>query len=440
MMQIKNIFLFIVSTLNILASSALSADDDRWNQSNLTLDVPTWNGRMLKTFESSSMGSQGLCVIGCTPYVRWERMDQGINKYLALVEDMAKTCDIILHLGDTKPPMMECNRTILTKSVHWMRQAAERHGKIALYAPGDNEINDCQRGASRVQENGKPLVIPADFYRASDARSFLVQDLNLRNAKDLTSKYSVDTHQFRSNMRVPGTSDTYSCDFDKYIELDHYAVATVEVPGSRWYLDDQRKAGYPLQNQVDPLKDRLGMYLNAMECTVDWIEQSVSKASAHGKRALFIAMHALFYAQFGATPVGYPRGNFYGKRNFLRYMKNIGRTDIKTVYGPLFDKLTEVARDHPELQIYVIHADGHRFQTLRLNPNLHNRNKISPGFHSNHNLMAQMVEGTSRALTMWTRLTVDPTSFQPVSVKEEWSLNAYNLKPEGHSWVPYSSG
>jgi hypothetical protein len=393
---------------------------------------------------STSMGRQGLCVMGCSPYVDLNQPEHGINKYMALVEDMAKTCDVIIHTGDSKPPMMPCNQTILTRSVWWMIDAASSQGKIALYTPGDNELNDCLRAGSGNDKSGLPVTISADYYRASQSRTFMVQDLGLKSGKDLTSKYSVDTHHaFRSSMMVPGTNNSYACDFDKYVELDYFAVATVEVTGSHWYLDDSRHSGYPRQDIVDPLKDRLGMYLNAMECTVDWIRQSAAKASANGKRALFIAMHSFFYTKFGAEPIGHPKGEFYAEKNFLRFMKNVaGRTDVPKVYQPLFDVLTQVALKYPNLQIYVIHADGHRFQTLRMNPELNNVASANNGtinHVTNHNLMAQMVEGTSRSLTTWVRFTVDPLSFQPVSVKEEWSRVAYNREPKGHSWVPFSS-
>ena len=48
-------------------------------------------------------GKGGLCVLGCTPYVDPYRMDAGILKYQALVQEMAATCDVIVHVGDTKP-------------------------------------------------------------------------------------------------------------------------------------------------------------------------------------------------------------------------------------------------------------------------------------------------------------------------------------------------
>jgi hypothetical protein len=385
-----------------------------------------------------SFGRRGLCVIGCTPYVALDQPSYGYYKYTAMVQEMARTCDIVVHIGDTKPPGTICNRTNLVKSVHVLRAAAKRNHIIALYAPGDNELNDCHRVASSTSNHTSlESIQPADFYRAAEARSYLIQELQLQGDKDLTLQYAVDTHhRFRRKTMVPGSNHAYECAFDKYVELDHYAVATLEVPGSHWYLDDETDSKYPLQDQVDPLKDRFGMYLNAMECAEDWIDQSVTKAVTSHKRALFFTMHAKFYANIGSETVGHPLGTYYNASNFLHHMQDVAnRTNVALVYQPLFDKLKQVAKDHADLIIYVVHADGHRFQTLRLNSHLQND---PTAFYSNQNLVAHMVEGLSRALTMWTRFTVDPNSFQPVSVKEEWSREAYyDREPIGHAWIPY---
>ncbi|GKY90930.1 hypothetical protein MPSEU_000065800 [Mayamaea pseudoterrestris] len=404
---------------------------------------PSDNQRQVSTAaaaSSSTKGRQGLCVIGCTPYVELTRTDTGVSKYMAMVEEMAQTCDIVIHVGDTKPSGMACNRSNMVKSVQWMRNAAKRHGAIALYTPGDNELNDCHRSASA----GGPYVQPADFYKAADARAFLVDALQLganevrkRRSKDLTLQYLVDTHfNYKKGETVPGTNYTYSCDFDKYVELDHYAVVTLEVPGSLWYLADETRNGYTLQDDVDPLMDRFGMYLNAMECAMDWIEVSALKASDSGKRAIFFTFQGIFYSNYGMDPISQPSGGFYSETKFKQYMKTIaGRTDIDSAYDPLFDKLTEVALKYPNLQFTVVHADGHRYQTLRMNSDLNNRGGSRTV--SNQNLRVHMVEGGAKALTMWTRFTVDPTAFQPMTLKEEWSESAFNVAPYGHSWIPY---
>jgi len=51
--------------------------------------------------------------------------------------------------------------------------------------------------------------------------------------------------------------------------------------------------------------------------------------------------------------------------------------------------------------------------------------------------MIHQVEGGSRALTMYTKITVDKKDFQPVTLKQQWSKAAYNEAPPGHTWIPY---
>jgi len=105
-----------------------------------------------------------------------------------------------------------------------MVEAASKTGSMVLYAPGDNELNDCHRDGSRVPPR------PADFYKAADARAFLISDLGVDNAEgtDLTGQYKVDFHHMAGT--VPGTSDSYDCAFDKYYanKKEGYAVATLE--------------------------------------------------------------------------------------------------------------------------------------------------------------------------------------------------------------------
>lgn len=397
------------------------------------------NLQQSSTTTTTTMGRQGLCVIGSSPFVNLNNPHDGFYKYIAVVQEMARTCDVIVHAGDTKPFDMPCNQTTIVRSLNWMRGTATRNNKIALYAPGDSELSHCHRSKSSSGSSSSTAAVSAEYTRASVARKALVELLNLRSTMDLTRQHTVDTHfTFRSDKLVPGTNTTYSCDFDKYVELDHYAVATLEVPGSHWYLDDETQLGYPRQDKVDPLMDRFGMYLNALACTIDWIDQSAKKASANKKRALFFVMNAMFYAKYGVGPSGHPIGDFYSETNFLKYMKDIAkRRDVPQVYQPLFNRLTRIAKEYRDLQIYVVHGQGQRFQTIRLNPNLHNRGTEGLVFHTNHNLMAQMVDGSSRGMTMWVRLTVDPDSFQPVTVKEEWSRDAFNRPPLGHAWVPF---
>lgn len=77
-------------------------------------------------------GNKGLCVLGCTPYIDPYRIGAGILKYDALIEEMAETCDVIVHVGDTKPGKMPCNETLMTQSVHKLIEAGRRHDTLVL--------------------------------------------------------------------------------------------------------------------------------------------------------------------------------------------------------------------------------------------------------------------------------------------------------------------
>jgi hypothetical protein len=70
---------------------------------------------------------------------RFESRLEGPSEIHGAGERNGPSCDILVHLGDVKPPDMACNKTLLTKAVNYMMIASKRHGKIALYAPGDNE-------------------------------------------------------------------------------------------------------------------------------------------------------------------------------------------------------------------------------------------------------------------------------------------------------------
>ena len=376
---------------------------------------------------SEQMGRQGLCVIGCTPYVDLTVPEDGIMKYNALVNEMAQTCDMIVHLGDTVPGGMPCNYSLIPKALKIVRKKAAKNNKIALYAPGDNEICDCHR----VGSSSHPR--PADIYKAADARQFLITNLGIDSPTDLTKNFKADNHVI--DKILPGTNRTFSCDFDKYVALDYYSVATLEVPGSYWYLEDDRQSGYPNQNTVDPLQGRLSLFLNARTCALDWIDQSAAKANATGKRALFFMLQAKFYTNYGASSItNNGIGEYYDTANLENMTQVLTGESISDPYSDLFAKFTNIALEYPEMMFYVVNADGHEFQTVRMNPALNNR----PGYlYSNHNLVLHMVEGSSRALTMYTRFFVDPDKFQPVGVKEEWSRAAYELDPYGHAFVPY---
>ena len=159
---------------------------------------------------------------------------------------------------------------------------------------------------------------------------------------------------------------------------------------------------------------RLPLYLNAKDCALEWIEESAKKAQSTGKSALFFMLHASFYGANGRRPIGNSGiGEYYKDRLWNFTKRHTPKSPVRKPYVPLFRKLTEVALTYPELSFHVVHSDAHEFRTVRMNPHLHNSPRT---IHSNHNLMIHMVEGNSRALTMYSRFTVDPTKFQPINL------------------------
>ncbi|KAL7570858.1 hypothetical protein ACA910_018923 [Epithemia clementina (nom. ined.)] len=385
-----------------------------------------------------------LCVVGCTPYVDFVDPASGMDKYRALARELAETCAIVVHTGDTKPgQFMGCNATTLTHALHIL--ADEAKVPILLYAPGDNELHDCHR----LQSARPGQRIPSEFVKAAEARQFLVDDLRLRSSGyDITGTTPVVSHDSMRRKLNPATCDDtgnhcqpYSCDFDKYLEMDHYAVATLEVIGSYWYLDDERKNGYPFQDQVDPLADRLAMYVNAKDCALDWIDQSAAAANRTGKVALFFLLHASFYAGYGQGPLLSSLaeiGHYYQPDHLERFTLPFNDPPVRQPYAPLYKKFERVALQYPHLQFQIVHSDAHRWSSTRFNPTVNNLPETDP-VRSHFNLRIHQTEGASRALTMYTRFTVDPSKFQPITAKEEWSEEAYHLHPFGHAWVPYTA-
>lgn len=80
------------------------------------------------------------------------------------------------------------------------------------------------------------------------------------------------------------------------MEFEEYAVATVEVVGSQFYLADERGT-YPTQDQYDPIEKRYEFWLNAMLCFEDWIAYTAEKAHMNGKKAMFFAHQAHYWGQ-----------------------------------------------------------------------------------------------------------------------------------------------
>ncbi len=315
-----------------------------------------------------------------------------------------------------------------------MVDAAKKTGTAVFYAPGDNELNDCHRDGSRVPPR------PADFYKAAEAREFLIQDTNLRRDTDLTGKHKADSHLLAGN--IPGTSDPYDCAFDKYYadKKEGYAIATLEVMGSQWYLADQSgSSSYPNQNEVDPLADRLPMYLNAKDCALDWIEQSASKASDDGLTSVIFLFQARYWAmdQYGSVNGHLPSdgiGAYYSKENLASMTETLTGEAIEEPFQPLYDKLTEVAKNYPDIMFYAVHADSHVWVNIRQDSYATN---IGENIVSHQNLMILQVEGDSRGLTMYAGLRFNKKDFQPVTPYQIWSEDAYELPPYGHSFYKY---
>ena len=380
-----------------------------------------------------------LCVIGCTPYVNYATTDAtGYAKYQALVKEMVSgPCDVVVHIGDPKPAEMPCNATLLSKPLLFLRNQAKKNGRLALYAPGDNEVGDCHRHRS--------TNTPTEFTKAAQARQSLVSQLNLNSGKDLTGRYAITSHTTGLHgTQIPGsTLDNkparfYSCDFDKYVNMDTFAIATLEVPGGNWFLEDERTDGYPQQDTADPLADRIWMYLNAKDCALEWLDQSAERANQNGKRALFVLFHGVFYNNGGSNVYDSNNiGSYYNPSNLEQYTQRYTGKKISKPYQPLFDKLTALGLQYPNLIIQVVHSDGHKLTENRLNPGANNQG-LGPGkLFSNHNVMLRQVEGDARGLTMYARFTTHPTDFQPVTHQQKWSRAAYDIAPLGHSKLPY---
>jgi hypothetical protein len=317
----------------------------------------------------------------------------------------------------------------MTIPLQYLVSAAAAKGRVVLYTIGDNEVTDCHRHASWNK--------PADIYSASAARNFFVTSLNLNSGRDLTGAYHARQHV--KNATIPGTANAlrYSCDFDKYVAFDWFAAITMEVPGSFYYLADET-ASYAKQNVVDPLAGRFWMHLNAIECALEWLEMSAARASSTGKRVLFVTFQALFYTDQGTTAASNKGiGTYYSAQTLLSRTLQYANSSYSQPYQPLFAKLTSLGIRYPSLQFVVVHSDGHKLSMNRMNPTLANQG-LDPGkLFSNHNVMLHMVEGDSKALTMYSKFIVSGTDFYPVTYQQRWSKAAYDTVPLGHSRIPY---
>lgn len=174
--------------------------------------------------------------------------------------------------------------------------------------------------------------------------------------------------------------------------------------------------------------------MNAKDCALEWIEEAARRASDAGKSALFFMFHATFYQKNGAMPITSAAiGNYYNANNLTRMTRQIGN-EVKSPYVPLFEALSKVALEYKDLMFEVVHSDAHKFLSTRLLPQINNHRT---NIRSHHNMMIHQVEGASRALTMYSRFTVDKNKFQPVTLHQEWSRAAYDEEPVGHTMIGY---
>jgi len=115
---------------------------------------------------------------------------------------------LVFFSGDTKAGAAPCTKLLMTDPLHVIADSAKAKGIPFLYTIGDNENNDCHRDGSRVPPRA------ADFYKAEDARRFVLDDMDMDINYDLdvTGVFAVEAH--RKNGTIPGTTKPYSCDFD----------------------------------------------------------------------------------------------------------------------------------------------------------------------------------------------------------------------------------
>lgn len=180
------------------------------------------------------------------------------------------------------------------------------------------------------------------------------------------------------------------------------------------------------------------MYLNAKDCALDWIETSAAKASAAGLRSVVFLFHAHYWAtnRWGYVDSHLSSdgiGEYYNKTNLARMTEELTGEAIEEPFQPLYDALTNVAARYPDIMFYVSQADSHVWTDIRQNSGATN---IGDETLSHHNLMILQVEGDSRALTMYAKFTFDD-EFQPVTINQEWSHDAYELPPYGHNFYKY---
>ena len=183
------------------------------------------------------------------------------------------------------------------------------------------------------------------------------------------------------------------------------------------------------------------MYLNAKDCALEWITHGAQTATALGKKALLIGFQAHFWSidAYGTVSSYMPGaadgiGEYYNATNLAAITKNLTGVAITEAYQPLYAHLTATALAYPNLLINTVNSDSHTWTDVRGNSGATNTGST---INSNHNWMIHQIEGDSRALTMYTKFSVDANAFEPVQVNQVWSKKAYDTIPVGHTYYKY---
>jgi hypothetical protein len=185
------------------------------------------------------------------------------------------------------------------------------------------------------------------------------------------------------------------------------------------------------------------MYLNAKDCALEWITYAAQKAVANGKRAVVIGMQAHFWEfdQYGSltkhvNSAADGIGEYYNTTNLAALTSSLTGTAISEPYQPFYAHMTATAKAFPSLMFYTINSDSHVWVEARGNAYATNNGGVP--ITSHHNWMVHQIEGDSRALTMYTKISMDAAAFEPIQVDQVWSQRAYDISPIGHTFYKFS--
>lgn len=318
-------------------------------------------------YHTSSSEECNICTVGCAPYstIPYPAWSQ-------VAAEMAMECKLMIHVGDTQSGATPCNTSTMMEPLTRLVDT----GTPTLYTVGDNEVNDCHRAYS--------AGTPAEFYVAEDARQAFIDTWFQDTTTDLTGTYPVETQ-------------SADCPFNVFVEECGAAVVTVEIPGSQWYLADER-ASRPLQDDIDPIADRIDMYNRAKDCTLAWLDEKVAYANSTGLKAILINYHASFWLNTNTFGDTLTTSNFGGD---IWNITTLGHLP----YQPIADKLIELAETFPNIVIMTVHADWHYYRIM------------SPLRMTN--LIDVMTDGSTAALTTYLKFSIDNDQyFDPITVKK----------------------